>query len=251
MATIISPKSDVQILVMTDVSDVEAVMGVTFRCFGQGPDYDGILHALNPSWDTPDGQVKALERWTKRFNSEKTYTANGDPIKTYLKAVATDAEGNQRIVGYAVWLQISVVEGYGEEPLVDPRKSMPLEELYPGDPSEQEYLCVMLQSLNEQRNELAEKQKSASPPAIMALDLCVVHPDFQRRGIASRMVQWGLDEAKRRGGLVCCLEASKQGRPVYAKLGFKPEGPEIDYRVNGAKFAEKGMPPNQFMRTEG
>lgn len=250
MASIGVPQDNIQVSVMTDVADVSGALEVTCKCFGEQVP-DAILEALNPSWSTPDGRERALQRWTKRFNAPRNYTAAGDPTKTLLKAVANDSNGNQKIVGYAVWIQLSAVEGFGERPMLNPREEMNLEDLYPGDPSEQEYLAVLMENLNRQKNELVEKQRSASPPAIMALDLCVVHPEFQRRGIATKLVQWGLDEAKRRGGLVCCMEASTMGRPVYGKLGFKQEGLEIDYKVNDAKFAKIGMPSNIFMRTDG
>lgn len=235
---------------MTDVADVPGALEVTCKCFGEQVP-DAILEALNPSWNTPNGRNRALERWTKRFNAPRTYTATGDPTKTLLKAFVTDSAGDQKIVGYAVWLQMSAVDGFGEQPMINPREAMNLEDLYPEDPSEQEYLAVLMENLNHSKHELVQKQRSADPPAIMALDLCVVHPDFQRRGIATKLVQWGLDEAKRRGGLVSCMEASPMGRPVYAKLGFKEEGGEIDYKVDGAKFAKNGMPSNVFMRTSG
>lgn len=250
MPTTVLPEDDTQVAVITDSADISAVLDVTFECFGkQVP--DAILDALNPEWNTPDGHQRALARWTKRFEAPPTYTKDGDPTKLYLKATATDSSGNRRIAGYAVWLQLSSTEGYGDPPMLNPREVMNLTELYPNDPDEAEYLCIMLDNLSKQKHALLEEQSNAAIPAIMALDLCVVHPDFQRRGIATKLVQWGLDEAERRGGLVSCMEASTMGRTVYAKLGFKQEGPEIDYKVNGAKFAKNGMPSNIFMRTQG
>lgn len=79
------------------------------------------------------------------------------------------------------------------------------------------------------------------------LDLCAVDPAFQRRGVASRLVEWGLQEAQRRGGLECLTEASVMGRLAYERLGFRPEG-EIEYKVD-EEFRTRSMPSNLYMRT--
>lgn len=53
-------------------------------------------------------------------------------------------------------------------------------------------------------------------------DLKLLHtdPDHQRRGAGGRCLQWGTLEADRLG-LQSYLEASKEGRPLYEKYGFK------------------------------
>lgn len=246
MAT--TSQSAVDIAIITDVSDIPAAYEVVWACFGEQVP-DAILQAFNPGWETPDGYVRAVERMKESFQNAGNRDKNDNLTKFFLKATVTDSTGNQHIAGLAVWLELSVVEGYGDQPLLDAREALGVEDLYPGDVAEQEYCCKLFENLNRQRHELVEQQRSASPPAIMILDLCVVHPKFQRQGIAAKLVQYGLDEAERRGGLVCCTEASPMGRSVYAKLGFRQEGPEIEYRVDGAKFARNGMPSNVFMRT--
>jgi N-acetylglutamate synthase-like GNAT family acetyltransferase len=52
------------------------------------------------------------------------------------------------------------------------------------------------------------------------LALLCVHPDCERRGAGSAIVQWGLNYAER-VALPAYLEASKAGQPVYERLGFK------------------------------
>ncbi|CAI4211277.1 unnamed protein product [Parascedosporium putredinis] len=85
----------------------------------------------------------------------------------------------------------------------------------------------------------------------LATDLNALYPDNpaeQTPGIASKLVQWGLDEAKRRGGLEAITEASSMGRHVYNRLGFQQEGPEIEYIVD-EQFKDRQRPSNIFMRT--
>ncbi|KAL4886071.1 acyl-CoA N-acyltransferase [Aspergillus karnatakaensis] len=47
-----------------------------------------------------------------------------------------------------------------------------------------------------------------------------VHPEYQRRGIAKALLQWGLEEADRLG-LDVYLEATEDGKPFYALFGFE------------------------------
>ncbi|KAF3905678.1 hypothetical protein ABW21_db0209328 [Orbilia brochopaga] len=51
------------------------------------------------------------------------------------------------------------------------------------------------------------------------LNILAVDPAFQRRGVGSRLVSWGVAKA-RRDGIPCALEASQAGKKVYLKSGF-------------------------------
>ena len=52
------------------------------------------------------------------------------------------------------------------------------------------------------------------------LDTIFTHPDYQGRGIASGLQQWGFREAERLG-LDIYLGATAEGRPLYEKNGFE------------------------------
>lgn len=240
--------ADVRVEVISRSEDVIHAFDIVYACFGvQVP--DAIIHAMNPGVDTPEGRARAADRMADRWRSI-TQDSNGQPNTIYLKATLPGhSHDEQKIVGFAIWVQVSAVSGHGNPPVDDLSKVMDFQALYPEDESERQYAMQLDRALHRQRNEFAKSKSGSNPPAIMVLDLCVVHPEFQRRGIASKLVQWGLDEAKRRGGLDCSTEASPMGRTVYAKLGFRQEGEEIEYGVEGAKFARGGMPSNIFMRT--
>ncbi len=62
-----------------------------------------------------------------------------------------------------------------------------------------------------------------------------VLPTHQRRGIASRLLQWGVDVADQ-GKMVCYLNARPAGRPLYDKVGWKALG-EMDWSVPGLEVA--------------
>ena len=47
-----------------------------------------------------------------------------------------------------------------------------------------------------------------------------VEPEYRRRGLAQALMSECMDEARRRGIRVVALHASKNGQPVYEKLGF-------------------------------
>lgn len=54
---------------------------------------------------------------------------------------------------------------------------------------------------------------------ILDLDTLATHPDYQRRGAGSRLIQWGCDLADK-NGTMAYVDASKEGAPLYQKFGF-------------------------------
>lgn len=52
-------------------------------------------------------------------------------------------------------------------------------------------------------------------------------PNYQRRGVASRLLGLLIQDAKERGVACIALEASAAGKPLYAKFGFKPANDEM------------------------
>jgi GNAT superfamily N-acetyltransferase len=178
-----------------------------------------------------------------RFSSI-TKNRDGQPNTVFVKATLSDT-----IAGLAIWQQASVVDGFGDAPS-DLNKGGFLEKLYPGNEAEQRFLTQADASLFGRRREIIKEKASASPPAVFVMDLCAVDPQFQRRGIARKLVQWGLDEAERRGNLECITEASTMGRLVYLQQGFKQEGGETVYKVD-EEFRDRDLPSNIVLRTGG
>jgi GNAT superfamily N-acetyltransferase len=207
---------------------------------------DAVWLAVNPHWDTHQGQQQGVVRLLQRWQSIKQ-NKDGRPNTIFLKATLPDPENETKriIVGMAIWQQASFVDGYGDPPsddMEDAVKSL--------SPTEARFARQMFRSLWKRRIEVTKEKVDSEPPAIFVLDMCAVDPNYQRRGIAGKLVQWGLDEARVRGGLECTTEASSMGRGPYIKLGFQPEGDGADliYEVD-EDFMDRDKPPNLFLRT--
>jgi len=70
-----------------------------------------------------------------------------------------------------------------------------------------------------------EKEMNARPnfTSRWHLNLLATDPEYQRRGIGGKLVQWGIERAQMEG-INCALEASTAGKSVYEKYGFKEDG---------------------------
>ncbi|SPO00350.1 uncharacterized protein DNG_03195 [Cephalotrichum gorgonifer] len=240
--------SDVRVEVIQHEDDIAHAFDAASNTFGRQT-RDAIWMAMNPGWDTPEGRTKCVARMVTRWR-DATRDRDGNLNTTFIKATVPDPQDptQRAVAGVAIWMQTSAVEGRGVPPPENLIKDMGIEELYPDDEAEQRFLAQVMGSLCKQRWEAARKAASTQSPAIMGLDMCVVNPAFQRRGVAGKLVEWGLKEVERRGGMEAVTEASSMGRSVYARLGFQQEGPEIVYQVD-EEFAGRDTPSNIFMRT--
>ncbi|KAL4724146.1 hypothetical protein ACLX1H_008757 [Fusarium chlamydosporum] len=225
---------------ISNPDDFEGAFKATANAFGRQTN-DAIWIAFNPGWDTPEGEKAGAQRLANRFKSV-SHNRDGKPNTVFVKATVDNT-----IAGIAIWHQASVVEGWGEAPS-DLTEGTYLENLYPGNKTEQKFLAQADKSLFKRRGEIIREKATASPPAVFAMDLCAVDPKFQRRGIARKLVQWGLDEAVRRGNLECVTEGSSMGRLVYLQQGFKQDGEETVYEMD-EEFKDRELPSNVVLRT--
>lgn len=236
---------DLQITPITNPTDLPQAFHIISEAFGRQAK-DAVWLVLNPTWDTPSGQNHGTAKLTKKLENI-TKNKDGKPNTILLKATLPDENNGgieRRIVGFAIWQQASFVDGHGDPPSDDLGSSLDgLEE------GEKRFAQQMFRSLWQRRIAYAREKEGTVSPAIFVLDMCVVDPGFQRRGIAGKLVEWGLAEAKARGGLECTTEGSSMGREVYRRLGFKDEGVgDIVYEVE-EEFRARDKPPNVFLRT--
>jgi ribosomal protein S18 acetylase RimI-like enzyme len=69
-------------------------------------------------------------------------------------------------------------------------------------------------------------------PDFAYIGMMCVHPDHQRKGIGKALMENVLDWLEQHSCSIVLLDATALGEPLYAKLGFVPEGrrPMLDYR---------------------
>lgn len=243
-----APKpSDIAIEIIANEQDFTTAFAIISKCFGKQTN-DLFWKAMNPGWDTSEGAAAGTNRMVKRWQTV-TMNESGQPNTVHLKATVPDPQDPAKrvIAGIAIWTQLSMVDGMGDRQSTDLSTAVDLNELYLGDETEQRFLRQCFASFVSQRVRTLEEKASTSSPATFSLDLCVVDPDFQRRGIANKLVEWGLREAQNRGGLESTTEGSAMGRFVYKRLGFEPVE-EVNYIVD-PEFQNRKLPPNLFMRT--
>ncbi|KAL7412665.1 hypothetical protein BDY24DRAFT_392295 [Mrakia frigida] len=81
------------------------------------------------------------------------------------------------------------------------------------------------------------------------LSIVVIDPTLHGLGIGSKLLDWGLEQAKK-DGVPCFLEASESGRPLYESRGFKvvnwcefddAEGPTEDGKLRFPGMAWGGF----------
>jgi aminocarboxymuconate-semialdehyde decarboxylase len=241
-----STKDDIIIAPFETEQDVIQANQAVSEAFGRQTN-DAVWQALNPGWDTEAGQLANAQRMIKNWKSVTT-NKDGKPNTIFLKASVPDPEkqGERKVVGMAIWAQLSNVEGYGDKFTGDMSQA-----LAGVNDADKRFAEQMFRSLWQRRIAYMEEvsELGRNPPAIFTLDLCAVHPEYQRRGIAGKLVEFGLEEAKQRGNLECTTEGSAMGRAVYRKLGFKDEGVgDIEWDVE-EEFKARDKPPNVFLRT--
>lgn len=242
-----SSPTDVRIELIDSEADFPPAFEASAQAFGHQA-RDAIWMGMNPGWDTPEGAQKASARMAKRWRGI-TKDHDGNPNTIFLKATVPDPDKPSRrvIAGLAIWQQCSMVDGRGEPVAEDTHVERDMGELYPGNEPEQRFLSQAMYSLHKQRLDLVRAIAATDRPSLLALDICAVNPKFQRRGIAGKLVEWGLAEAERRGGLEAVMEASVMGRPVYKRVGFEDDGAVV-YDVD-EEFKGRDMPANVFMRS--
>ncbi|KAL4762084.1 GNAT family N-acetyltransferase [Aspergillus foveolatus] len=174
-------------------ADIPALTTVWFAAFT-----DPAIRQLFP--DTP-----GVRWWLTAANQHDLHSK---PFQKYVKIVdssARDEHGqeHERIIGYAKW-DLSTPEERGSRyPLW--HHDMPAAECE-----------VFFEREDRERRRVMEGLEH------YYLDTLVVHPDYQRRGAGSMLVQWGCDLADEEG-VALYVDASRAGAPLYERFGFVDE----------------------------
>ncbi|WYZ37577.1 hypothetical protein EsH8_II_001083 [Colletotrichum jinshuiense] len=179
-------------LEMATLDDVPALTELWFAAFKD----DAGIRRLWP--DTP-----GVRKWWDDANRSDILNK---PFQRYVKVIdpgSADAGGRARIAAYAKW-DLSMPEGRG-------RRYPPWHGDMPGQ------LCdVFMQREEDERRRVMGDQKH------YYLDTLVTHPDYQRRGAGSMLLEWGCSVADE-NGVGAYVDASKAGAPLYQRFGFVDE----------------------------
>lgn len=239
-------KGEVKVEEVRYPEDFDEIFQICAEAFGHQTN-DGIWTAMNPDWHRPEGRKQGVARMVSRFDKSCQGEAGMYVYTRFVKVSlpCTGPEG-QRIIGIAIWVLASLDPEKGVVP-----EPLDFSNIYPGDADTAEFLKQALNSLHKHRRGILQEKAApdSKQKSVMILDLCAVHPHYQYRGVGTKLVQWGLDEARRQGGFETITEASVMGRSVYKKLGFQ-EVAEIQYEVD-ERIRDRSLPSNVFVRRPG
>ncbi|KAL4994035.1 acyl-CoA N-acyltransferase [Aspergillus recurvatus] len=173
--------------------DIPALTTIWFAAFT-----DPAIRQLFP--DTP-----GVRAWLTAANKHDLHSK---PFQKYVKVVDTSAQDEysrkcERIVAYAKW-DLSSPEARGER-YPGWHRDMPASE------------CEEFFGREER-----ERGRVMGGTRHYYLDTLATHPDYQRRGAGSMLLQWGCELADE-AGVALYVDASRAGAPLYERFGFVDE----------------------------
>ncbi len=80
------------------------------------------------------------------------------------------------------------------------------------------------------------------PGGLAWIGMMLVHSSFRRRGIASALMEQAIFHLQQAGTTCIKLDATADGEPVYARLGFRPEW-DLDRWMSEPHAAGSSAPP--------
>ncbi|KAK1967560.1 acyl-CoA N-acyltransferase [Colletotrichum sublineola] len=205
--------------------DVPALLRVHTAAFKT--DQFSNLMLLNRDEDAhQEVMTKSIRRWMS------------DPGAKLTRAL--DADG--RLVGWSCWI---VKAGYEEEPapVREPVTDAEAGQAKHGDPEvqrEQDPARVLGGLMF--RDMTSWEDNHLSGKTYMVLQALATDPRYQRQGIATRLVQHGIEEADSQR-LPCWIHASPASHHLYVKAGFEEVGKsdyDLDEWAPGGKGGNRG-----------
>ncbi|OTB15228.1 hypothetical protein K445DRAFT_115203 [Daldinia sp. EC12] len=215
---------------VSPLSDEE--IPISFQVLSKSFGHDApFVDIYFPNHDTPSGQ----EQGSKRLTAWK----QGSEASTFLKATTRGDQGNQDIIiGLAVWTLMK------EPPPAELAKAENVEEVWP-DEVDREYMTRLWSDYVVPRSMAIE---NSGGKGVYVLELLAVHPDYQRLGAGTALVEWGTKAADKQG-LQAVVEGTPVARRLYEKCGLHAKIEEMHFGV-GEGFAGRRKPKLIFMSRE-
>ncbi|KAI1658651.1 hypothetical protein F4813DRAFT_355838 [Daldinia decipiens] len=215
----ISPLSD---------EEIPIAFQVLSKSFGHEAPFVDIYF---PSHDTPSGQAQGSKRLTVWKQTSEA--------STFLKATTRGDQGDQElIIGFAVWTLMK------EAPPAELAKTENVEEVWP-DEADREFMTRLWSDYVIPRSKAIE---DSGGKGVYVLELLAVHPEYQRLGAGTALVEWGTKKADQQG-LQAVVEGTPIARRLYEKSGLRAKIEEMRFDV-GDEFASRRKPKLIFMTRE-
>lgn len=161
---------------------------------------------------------------------------NGDLYIVFFKVIVLLLEDQfndfRKVVGFVIWVQLFVVDGYGDKFVEDFSIVMDLNELYLGDKVEYDYFIKLNCFFYVQCMKVVKNKVLFFLFVVFVLDMCVVDLVYQGCGIVKEFVKWGIVEVECWGNFELVMEGFIMGCRVYEKFGFKFQWLEIVYEFD-------------------
>ena len=198
---------------------------------------DIFLHASNRSWlETlaPSGISPA----SRDIMIENNHKDLNDPQCAFMKVVDTDLD--DEVIAFAKWYVYRTERPKSEWERNDSRDWGPdwnrglLQEFFGELGAKKRKHIAGMPHCCKPKDSTSWCRPVAYFSVLALLD---THPNHQRRGAGTMLVQWGINVADE-AGLCCYLEASSAGYALYHKMGFK----DVDViDVDMGKWGKEGI----------
>ncbi|EFQ30424.1 acetyltransferase [Colletotrichum graminicola] len=200
-------KADVVIRLATrdDVPVLASIADAAFRTDA----HTQLKAAFRGADDFAEGMAQALASWVDH------------PKVDVVVAEQLHPAGSGKLVGWAGWVRRGFA-GDTDGPLGDGPSQEPTAEACLGGRT-----AGTLAELGELTDaSMGYWVRRFMPEGARCRYLCsyVVHPDFQSRGVGSRLMRWGTDKADAEPGVYCWVQSSMGGKAAFERQGFREAG---------------------------
>lgn len=222
-------EENVKISKIESEEEIEECFEVMSLAFGKDKP---MFNAMYPEHQTTKGKRQGIDRLQKNWKSKKD-----DLNFHFLKATIS-----QKIVGFAIWIIMTSTENLESE---NAEEEFDLNAMYPNQPLAQEWLKQIWPIYIKQRRNVVHEDQTP----VIALELCAVRPDIQRKGVGKSLSNWGVQFGKQNNIREAVLEASVEGVGCYTKAGFIHQSPIDFVTVDQSLTQVRKFPTLCFMRT--
>ncbi|KAH8913021.1 acyl-CoA N-acyltransferase [Coniochaeta sp. PMI_546] len=188
---------------------------------------------------------KGRETWDEErvFREGQIFRRMDSPtmhwVVAFLETSLSDGTTREEIIGYSLWESPA---SPGIERTEEEKASARVQDLsYRPDSMDKE----AHDKISAEMSVVFKHLLGEDPDNYWFLQNLAVHPKYQRKGAATKMVRWGLDEASKDAKGVVLL-SSPFARPFYSAMGFETE---VEMFIRNEAYAGMKIPPPKISMT--